>query len=196
MAKMYGARNDGIRDIVFTFDDGPNPKTTPRLLDILAANDIKATFFVLGEKIKTAEGKKIVERAYKEGHVIGNHTFTHPNLRNLDPAKVKEEIKRTFDLLCEITGNCILFRPPYGSMSGDVQTVLSEFGLGSVLWNVDTMDWKLKTEGQWVDHAMEQIKAREDSLVLMHDIHASTVDNVEKLISRIRRISNNRFALY
>lgn len=196
MGKLYGQRGDGNRDIVLTFDDGPNPKTTPKLLDVLAENEIKATFFVVGQLLSTPAGKEIVMRAQAAGHVIGNHTFTHPNLRGLPESKIRDELKRTHDLVCECTGACTLFRPPYGSSSETVSRILRELGYTPVLWNVDTLDWKYKKGGKWVDHGMEQIKTREDSLVLMHDIHATTVDNVPQLISRIRRIPGTRFATY
>lgn len=196
MGKLYGQRGDGNRDVVLTFDDGPNPKTTPKLLDILAENEIKANFFVVGQLLSTSEGKAIVTRAQAGGHVIGNHTFSHPNLRGLSESKIRDELKRTHDLVCECTGACDLFRPPYGASSQTVSRILLELGYTPVLWNVDTLDWKYKKEGKWVDHGMEQIKVREDSLVLMHDIHATTVDNVPQLISRIRRIPGTRFTTY
>ena len=196
MAKIYGQRGDGVRDIVLTFDDGPHPKNTPRLLDILAENNIKAVFFMLGELLATPAGRAIATRVQSEGHLIGNHSFSHRNLRGLSESAIRDEVMRTNDLICECTGGCTLFRPPYGSSDATVSRVLVELGYTSMLWNVDTLDWKYKKDGQWVDHGMEQIKAREDSIVLMHDIHSTTVDNVPQLISRIRRIANYRFSVY
>lgn len=196
MSKVYGQRSDGNRDIVLTFDDGPNPKTTSKLLDILAENEIKAIFFVVGQLLATSEGKAIATRAQSDGHLIANHTFSHPNLRGLSESAIRDELRRTHDLVCEYAGDCTLFRPPYGSSSATVSRVLLELGYTPILWNVDTLDWKYKKDGKWVDHGMEQIKAREDSIVLMHDIHATTVDNVPQLISRIRRISGTRFTIY
>jgi len=196
MAKIYGQRGDGVRNIVLTFDDGPHPKNTPRLLDILAENKIKVVFFMLGELLATPAGKAVATRVQSEGHMIGNHSFSHRNLRGLPEADIRDEIIRTHDLVCDCTEGCTLFRPPYGSSDATVSRILVELGYTSMLWNVDTLDWKYKKDAKWVDNGMEQIKAREDSIVLMHDIHSTTVDNVSRLISRIRRIANYKFSIY
>jgi peptidoglycan/xylan/chitin deacetylase (PgdA/CDA1 family) len=189
-------RRDEYRDIVLTFDDGPRPNTTTRLLDFLDENSISAVFFVVGQNIDSPKGRDLVERMSETGHIIGNHTYSHPNLRKLQRSQIEEEISRTHELICEITGRCELFRPPYGASNGIVGDVLHTLGYQQLLWNVDTMDWKYRQEGKWVDHGMEQIKARQDCIVLMHDIHKTTVDNVRKLVNRINRIEHTRFVLY
>lgn len=196
MATLYGQRGDGHRDFVLTFDDGPVGRTTGPLLDILAKHEIRGMFFVVGRLLATAEGKAIVRRAQADGHMVGNHTYTHPNLRGMPKDKVRDELKRTHDLICECAGGCRYFRPPYGASSADVSEVLQELGYAPVLWNVDTLDWKLKQDGAWVENGMQQIKGREDCIVLMHDIHKSTVDHVESLIGRIKRIPGHRFSVY
>jgi peptidoglycan-N-acetylglucosamine deacetylase len=198
MATIYGARKDGIRDITFTFDDGPSSSNTPKLLEILSIHSIQAVFFVLGEKLKTKTARAIVQRAQKEGHTIGNHSFDHANLRTLSRQQIIDQLKKTEQLILECTGDshCDLFRPPYGSVNSTVASVLKELGYTQVLWNVDTMDWKYKTEGAWVDYGLQQIKAREDSIVLMHDIHASTVTNIESFIQKIKKLPKTRFVPY
>ncbi|MDP2321078.1 MAG: polysaccharide deacetylase family protein [Acidobacteriota bacterium] len=195
MAKLYGERGDGNRDLVLTFDDGPVAKTTGAILDVLAKHDIKAMFFTVGSNLATPNGAAVARRAQAEGHLIANHTFSHPNLRGLAKDKIRDELKRTHDLICECSGGCKYFRPPFGSSSAAVSEVLEELGYTTVLWNVDTLDWKLRSDA-WVENAMPQIKAREDSIVLMHDIHRTTGDNLESLISRIKRIEGYRFTLY
>jgi peptidoglycan-N-acetylglucosamine deacetylase len=196
VAKLYGQRNDGNRDVVLTFDDGPVSKTTLPLLDVLAKHNIKAMFFTVGRLLATKEGAAIAKRAQAEGHVVGNHSFSHPNLRGMNKEQVQDELKRTHDLICECAGGCEYFRPPFGSSSAVVSEVLQELQYTAVMWNVDTEDWKRKKNAEWVEFGMQQIKAREDSLVLMHDIHKSTVDHVESLINRIKRIPGSRFTLY
>ncbi|MEW6664182.1 MAG: polysaccharide deacetylase family protein [Thermodesulfobacteriota bacterium] len=193
---LYGQPGNNVREILLTFDDGPNPRTTPRLLDTLAENNIKAVFFVLGNLLEKPEGQNILERAIREGHTIGNHSFSHVNLKALDRSKIIEELQRTHKLICDCTGGCKVFRPPYGAVNSAVSEVLLELGYTQLLWSVDTLDWKLMKEAAWVDHAMEQIKSREDSIVLMHDIHATTVDNLPLLIQRVNRLSNTRFVPY
>jgi peptidoglycan/xylan/chitin deacetylase (PgdA/CDA1 family) len=196
VAKLYGQRNDGNRDVVLTFDDGPVSKTTLPLLDVLAKHNIKAMFFTVGRLLATKEGAAIAKRAQAEGHVVGNHSFSHPNLRGMNKEQVQDELKRTHDLICECAGGCEYFRPPFGSSSAVVSEVLQELQYTAVMWNVDTEDWKRKKNAEWVEFGMQQIKAREDSLVLMHDIHKTTVDHVESLINRIKRIPGSRFTLY
>jgi peptidoglycan/xylan/chitin deacetylase (PgdA/CDA1 family) len=198
MATIYGARKDGIREITFTFDDGPSVKNTPKLLDILSKYGIQSVFFVLGERLKTTTARAIVHRAKREGHTIGNHSFNHANLRTLSNEQIVEQVKKTEEQILECTGGgrCDLFRPPYGATNSRIADILKELGYTQVLWSVDTMDWKYKQEGAWVDYGLQQIKAREDSIVLMHDIHASTVDNIESLIKKIKKLPHTRFVPY
>jgi peptidoglycan/xylan/chitin deacetylase (PgdA/CDA1 family) len=196
MARIYGGRKDGIREIVLTFDDGPSSKNTPKILDLLSQHGIAAVFFVVGEKLETQTGRAIVARAKREGHTIGNHSYSHPNLRTLAKDKIVDQITRTHDLIQECAqARCRLFRPPYGAINTLVGEVLHEFGYTQILWTVDTMDWKYKEDEKWVDYGMEQIKTREDSIVLMHDIHSTTVKNLDSFISRIKKIRNTRFAV-
>ena len=196
MARLYGQRDDNIRDIVLTFDDGPSKTTTGRLLDILEYHGIKAMFFVVGNRLETDEGIKLIKRAHTQGHVIGNHSYSHPNLRNLSPKEIQNELGKTHDLIVECTGSCSYFRPPYGVGGKNIDQMVKELNYTSVLWNVDTEDWKRKRKGAWVEYGMAQIKKREDSVVLMHDIHQSTVGHIEALIKRIKRIKGHRFRLY
>ena len=184
----YG-KAKGLREIVLSFDDGPHPKNTPKLLNLLKRENIKALFFVLGQKIESSKNMDIVKRAFEEGHIIGNHTYSHPNLKKLSDEKIKSEILKTEELLKDFLTVPKLFRPPYGSTNIRVNKIISELGYTNVFWNVDTLDWKNRSI-QWVKDAMHQINSREDSLVLMHDIHKSTVDNVSNLISDIKNQSN------
>jgi len=195
MALRYGTRKD-VREVLFTFDDGPNPKTTPKLLDVLAAHDIKAMFFVLGERIATADGRAIMERAHREGHHIGNHTYSHRDLKTLSEQDIRNELKKTQDLIGACAHECTFFRPPYGATNVMVNKILQEEGYMTILWTVDTEDWKRKSDAAWVEYAMDQIKSREDSNVLMHDIHSSTVNSVEDFIKRINRMASVEFVQY
>jgi len=196
MEGLYGNRGDGNRDILLTFDDGPSSRNTAKVLDILSAHDIKAMFLVLGSLLAKSAGRTTASRVHAEGHILGNHSFSHQNLRGLPRDKVDHELRRTHELICDCTGECTYFRPPYGSTDDVVSEVALEFGYTTVGWTVDTLDWRLKDNGAWVDHGMEQIEAREDSIVLMHDIHKSTGDHLVTLIHRITDIPGYRFALY
>ncbi|MGH9969481.1 MAG: polysaccharide deacetylase family protein [Pyrinomonadaceae bacterium] len=195
MPLIWGTNKD-VREVAFTFDDGPNPNTTPKLLDILAANNIKAVFFVVGNMMSTAAARSIVKRAFDEGHHIGNHSFSHPNLKTLSEAKVRDQVRRTHDLISDYTHDFKFFRPPYGATNTTVNKVIHEFDYQQVLWSVDTMDWKFKTKAKWVDFGMNQIKSREDSIVLMHDIHPTTVNNVQTFITKIEKLPKIAFVQY
>jgi peptidoglycan/xylan/chitin deacetylase (PgdA/CDA1 family) len=196
MGQIYKQGEDEIRDIVLTFDDGPNPETTPVLLDTLANYEIKALFFVVGKRLTARGGAAIAKRAATEGHIVGNHTFGHPNLRELGFQRIREEITRTHDLICDCVGQCNIFRPPYGTVNAITSQLILDLGYSSVLWNVDTLDWKYRREGSWVSLGMEQIEAQQKSIVLLHDIYRTTVEYVCRFIEKIRGIPTSRFVLY
>ena len=173
------------RTILLTFDDGPHPEHTPMLLDVLAARDIKALFFVIGEKLETEAGHRIATRMHREGHMIGNHTYSHPDLTTLSEDKIHEELFRTHELIASISGHSSVFRPPYGSTDFTVQKVATDLGYFQMLWNVDTFDWKFRDRQPWIEPALEQISFRSRSLVLLHDIHKTTVERVPAFIDAI-----------
>lgn len=195
MAERYGTQK-GVREIVLTFDDGPNPSNTPKILDILNEQGIKGLFFMVGQCLATPQGRSLMERAHREGHHIGNHTYSHADLKTLPVDGIKDELRRTQELIGDCGHACKFFRPPYGAINATVSKVLQEEGYMTVMWNVDTLDWKLKKDAGWVDHGFEQIQGREDSLVLMHDIHATTAQNLDSFVRRIKSIPQATFTLY
>lgn len=186
-----------IHEVVLTFDDGPHPTLTPKLLDILLKHNVKAMFFVLGTMAKTTAGKNAMQRAFNEGHIIGNHSFDHPNFQTLTLAKVKDQLKRTQDLIGACGHPMKFMRQPYGSTNAGIDKMIKDEGYTKLLWNVDSMDWdkKFKPAG-WVVNAMKQINNRSDSIVLMHDIHKTTIDNVESLIKKIKAKPNTQIVSY
>src|SRR6266496_5933973 len=128
--------------IAMTFDDGPSAMLTPKLLDILAAHHIKATFFVLGEMV--AEHPEILARAAQEGHEVASHSWSHPNLAKMSQEGVRSQLQRTDDEIKSATGKRpTLFRPPYGSITErEKRWIHDEFGYDIILWDVDPLDWK------------------------------------------------------
>jgi len=194
MAPLYGTQT-GLREIVFTFDDGPHPVYTPKLLDTLMRSGVKAVFFVLGKNLESEQGKAIIKRAFDEGHYIGNHTYSHANLTKLAEPQIREEIEKTQNLIGQCSRGLKILRPPYGAHNDLVDKVARDLGYRLVFWNVDTLDWHPKYKsGGWVEHGMDQIRAREDSIVLAHDIHRTTVEKVEELIGGIKRLRSTSFA--
>src|SRR5256714_15034810 len=160
--------------IALTFDDGPSATLTPKLLDLLAAHHIKATFFVIGENV--AEHPEIVARAAREGHEIGNHSWSHPNLAKMSDEAVRSQLRRTDDSIKSATGvRPTLLRPPYGSITArEKRWIHDEFGYQIILWDVDPNDWK--RPGPAVVRARILKETRPGSIVLSHDIHPGTIE--------------------
>jgi peptidoglycan/xylan/chitin deacetylase (PgdA/CDA1 family) len=127
-------------ELALTFDDGPNAACTPRLLDVLASHNVRATFFLLGSRAEAEPA--LVRRIAAAGHLIGNHSWGHLNMAHAGSSLVREELTRTSEILRQITGKPIkFFRPPYGARRPAVFRIAREMGLKLVLWNAMTSDW-------------------------------------------------------
>jgi peptidoglycan/xylan/chitin deacetylase (PgdA/CDA1 family) len=159
--------------IAMTFDDGPSATLTPKLLDLLAAHHIKATFFVIGENV--AEHPEIVARAAREGHEIGNHSWSHPNFGKMSDENVRRQLWRTDDEIKNATGKRpTLLRPPYGSITArEKRWIHDEFGYQIILWDVDPNDWKRPGPAVVRNRILQE--TRPGSIVLSHDIHPGTI---------------------
>ncbi len=159
--------------VAMTFDDGPHPVHTPRLLGMLRGWGIKATFFLIGKNVATHPG--IVRDIVAEGHEVGNHSWSHPALGRLPDAAVREELRRTHDAIHRACGVApLVFRPPYGSLTIPQQEwIAREFGYPSVFWSVDPNDWKDRNSS--VVSSRILAATRPGSIILAHDIHPTTV---------------------
>ena len=156
--------------IAFTFDDGPNTKTTSRLLDGLSEYDAKVTFFVLGSRVDS--NKDVLKRAYEEGNQIGIHTYNHLNLLLLDDASVLSEINSTNSAVEEAIGiRPTLLRPPYGNINEHIKSLAN---MHIINWDVDTEDWKLKDRNLIKDKILAD--AHDGAIVLLHDIYTESVE--------------------
>jgi peptidoglycan/xylan/chitin deacetylase (PgdA/CDA1 family) len=160
--------------IAMTFDDGPSATLTPKLLDLLAAHHIQATFFVIGENV--AEHPEIVARAAREGHEIGNHSWSHPNFGKMSDDNVRSQLRRTDDAIRSATGNRpTLMRPPYGSITPrEKRWIHDEFGYQIILWDVDPYDWKRPGPAVVRNRILKETQP--GSIVLSHDIHPGTIE--------------------
>ena len=174
-ATYFQANVDGPY-IAMTFDDGPSPETTPRLLDILKQRNIKATFFMIGQNAE--RNPEIVKRILADGHEIGNHSWTHPQLAKLPDDRVTEEITKTQNAIKNASGYTPkLLRPPYGSITArQKEWIENQFGLSVILWSVDPFDWK--RPGASVIEQRILAGARPGAIILSHDIHKQTVDSM------------------
>jgi peptidoglycan/xylan/chitin deacetylase (PgdA/CDA1 family) len=159
--------------IALTFDDGPHEKLTPRLLDLLAQHHMHATFFVIGEN--AVQHPEILKRAVREGHEIGNHSWSHPNLAKMSEENVRSQLQRTEETISSAIGSRpTLFRPPYGSLTAHQKHIIhDELGYEIILWEVDPFDWK--KPGPNIVSSRILKETHPGSIVLAHDIHAQTI---------------------
>ncbi len=160
--------------IAMTFDDGPSAKLTPKLLDLLAAHHIKATFFLIGEN--AAEYPDIVAREAREGHEIANHSWSHPNFGKMSDDGVRGQLRKTDDAIKSAMGKSpTLMRPPYGSITPrQKRWINQEFGYKVVLWDVDPLDWRRPGPSVVCNRIVKNTRA--GSIILAHDIHPGTID--------------------
>jgi peptidoglycan-N-acetylglucosamine deacetylase len=160
--------------IAITFDDGPHPQNTPRLLDILAQRNIKATFYVIGRSVDLHPG--ILRRTVAEGHEIGNHSHTHRLLSKLGDTEVRQEMQRCQDAIGRAAGvRPRTMRPPYGGLLQRQREMLhAEFGYPTILWSVDPLDWQRPGPSVVTSRILTGTTA--GGIVLAHDLHSQTVD--------------------
>lgn len=160
--------------IAMTFDDGPHPQNTPRLLDMLRARNIKATFYVIGRSVDLYP--QVVRRTVAEGHEIGNHSHTHRLLSKLSDDEIRKELSSCRDAVARAAGvQPRTMRPPYGGLlQRQREFVHAEYGYPVILWSVDPLDWK--RPGAGVISSRILAGASSGGIVLSHDLHGQTVD--------------------
>lgn len=170
--------------VALTFDDGPHASLTPKALDILKRHGAKGTFFMLGQN--AARNKSIVARAAAEGHELGVHTWTHIKMNSTARAKVDSEISRTQNVLADASGVVPrVMRPPYGATNKAlIEKMYSTYGMATVLWDVDTLDWRKPGVNKVINTAVNQ--AKPGSIILVHDIHASTLSALEGIVTGLQ----------
>ncbi|MEQ1751295.1 MAG: polysaccharide deacetylase family protein [Prosthecobacter sp.] len=169
--------------LAMTFDDGPHPSLTPKLLDILKERNIKCTFFVIGKNAKMYP--KIIQRILAEGHEIGNHTWTHCSLTSRSDAQIRSELQQSEDALVAVANyRPHLIRPPYGAINTRVkQMMFSEFGYSTIMWSVDPQDWR--RPGVSVVTSRLVNGARPGSIMLAHDIHPPTIQAMPSMFDQL-----------
>lgn len=166
--------------LALTFDDGPDPEVTPRVLDILARHGTKATFFLIGLHVPGNEA--LVKRIHESGHEIGNHTWSHRQLSGLSPQEVEDDIARAQAAITAAGAPTPhLFRPPYGAFDSMVR---SHVPMTLVSWNIDPEDWKAKKPEKIVEHVLAH--AKPGAIVDLHDIYPITADALESIIVNLQ----------
>jgi peptidoglycan/xylan/chitin deacetylase (PgdA/CDA1 family) len=159
--------------VALTFDDGPHPRLTPQLLDLLKVNNVRATFYLIGNRIPRFP--QLVARIAAEGHEIGNHTWSHPSLYGHSDGAVLSEIDRAAEAVRATTGlTPVTMRPPYGNFYPRQRLMLHQTrGLPTVLWSVDPEDWRRPGSAVVAERIVSG--SNPGDVVLAHDIHAATV---------------------
>lgn len=168
--------------VALTFDDGPNARYTPQVLDILYEQQVPATFFLIGEKFTGNE--LLIREMAASGHEIGNHTFSHPDLTQLDSRTIQWEIQQTEEKLKEILPDYPMkyVRPPYGRYTEDVQNAI---GLPLVLWTIDSGDWEAPHAENIYIAVVSKIQ--DGDIIVFHDDNAETVKALEKIILELKK---------
>lgn len=158
----------GEEKAYLTFDDGPAQDLTPRLLDLLAEFDVKATFFLIGERARRNPG--ITRRIHEDGHTIGNHSYSHPRMWRQSKAKLEDELSQTDRILEDVTGRKpVLLRPPYGKFGLNLMLAVKRTNHRIVLWNYSLRDYKAGVAAHQIHARIEKIRPRQ--IVLAHDGH-------------------------
>ncbi|NEB42927.1 polysaccharide deacetylase family protein, partial [Streptomyces sp. SID339] len=180
------------RSMVLSFDDGPDPRYTPDILRTLRKHDVRAMFFVCGEM--AADNRDLLRRMADDGHVIGNHTWSHPLLTRMGRAAMREEIERTCDVIEEVTGEPPeWFRAPYGAWNRNAFQLGAELGMEPLAWTVDTLDW---TEpGAATITRRVRSGAGPGVVVLSHDAGGDRSGSVEALHTYLPELLDSGYRL-
>jgi len=194
-AQWYGRTFTGLRrpskQLALTYDDGPNDPHTLRLLDVLARHEVRATFFLIGRYVQ--QRPDIVRDLVKAGHVIGNHTFTHPWLTFQSSDRLRAEFDGCKRALADAVGeHSNLFRPPFGGRRQSVLRIARQLGLEPIMWNVTAYDWKAES-AEYIERNVTS-KVRGGDVILLHDggrnafgaDRSHTVAATDRLIARYK----------
>lgn len=167
--------------VALTFDDGPNKDCTPLLLDGLKKRGVKATFFLMGQSIEGNE--EIVKRMREEGHLIGNHSYSHIQLTKAGAGAACEGVDKTSKVIEDITGERPQYmRPPFGDWNEDLEC---QVDMTTVLWSVDSLDWKLKNTNRIVKRVLKD--AEDGDIILMHDIFPTSVEAALEIVDALTK---------
>ncbi len=194
--QIDGEELDGY--VAFTFDDGPKMSTTPKVIDALVAYDVPAAFFVCGNRLygkKHQKERDLLAKMVELGFDIGNHTYSHPQLKGLADKKMVWEIDRTSNLIAQYTGKPNeMFRPPFGSPSKASTKHLASQGLTSVLWSIDSSDWRKPKDERMRKAVVDGIFAEHGGVVLFHDTKKITARTIHGILDDLEAANCKRLA--
>ncbi len=176
---MYNSKK---KHVALTFDDGPSAKTTKKVLNALEKHKCKATFFLLGSNI-TKSTESLIKREKRLGCEIGNHSYSHPLLTNMNSSAVKKQFTKTDQRIKKCIGeNATVCRTPYGSSK---KRILDAAGSPHIFWSVDTLDWKYRNTKRLTSYVKKH--AKDGDIILMHDIHNTTANAVDLICKDLKK---------
>jgi peptidoglycan/xylan/chitin deacetylase (PgdA/CDA1 family) len=180
----YNSVNTSRPLVALTFDDGPHPELTPKLLDLLRQQGVRATFYVIGRNVDAYP--EIARRIVAEGHEIANHSYTHPALPSLGAARLHQEIAKTTEAIERATGRRPTnMRPPYGAINERVRRSMNQdHGLDVIMWSVDPLDWRRPGASVVAQRLVDG--AAPGGILLAHDIHPGTIEAMPETITRLK----------
>ena len=185
MDVVFTKSREPTKKIALTFDDGPHPRYTERILRVLEKYNVKATFFVIGVNIQNYP--EPLKKIYAAGHEVGNHTFHHDNQKDLSSDNALSEMKACEQIIFDTIGTKpTVFRPPRGACNSDVILAAQDLGYSVILWSIDTLDWKGTSSGCIVSTINNNICGGD--IVLMHDytcMNNTTSDALEIVIPKL-----------
>ncbi len=197
-SRVDGDERKGV--VAFTFDDGPNPETTPAVIDALEKYDIPATFFIVTQRISGKHGEKgreLLQRELGDGFLVGSHSVTHANLKHASSDQLAREVDASIRTLAAEAHRPIgMFRPPYGSLGPAGRVWLKKLGLTEVLWSVDTLDWKAHDPERLRKKVISMIKHDDGGVVLMHDVKPITAKVIAEVLDDLEAENCARLAAH
>jgi peptidoglycan/xylan/chitin deacetylase (PgdA/CDA1 family) len=194
--RIDGDETKGV--VAFTFDDGPNPDTTPAVIDALEKYNVPAAFFIVTQRIAGKHGEKgreILRRELDAGFLVGSHSVTHPSLKHATPDKLTREVDASIRALATEAGRPIgMFRAPYGSLNAAGRGRLKKLRLTEVFWSVDTLDWKAHSPDRLRKKVLSMIKKDGGGVVLMHDVKPITAKIIADVLDDLEAENCARLA--
>jgi peptidoglycan/xylan/chitin deacetylase (PgdA/CDA1 family)/TolA-binding protein len=184
------------KTVVLTFDDGPHPRNTAMVLDILKQYEVQAYFFSVGKnlgdtadnKVTATRNEAIAARILAEGHILANHSYSHAILTKLTDAQRADELQKTNLLISNTKGEANrLFRPPYGSRDKALDKLTTEEGMISVMWNIDSMDWADPIPESIADRTLRELDKYQKGILLFHDIHKQTISALPDILNALAK---------
>lgn len=189
--KLFISGPTNRKAVSLTFDDGPSANVTPKILDILKENDVKASFFIIGSQIPG--NSAIIKRMYEDGNLVLNHSYTHPELTKKNNEEITNELVKTETALQAIIGKKpAILRPPYGDLNQQDVDLISSLGYKSVIWSTDTFDWSQKEKDNIVKNVTDNLRSGE--IILMH-CNSDKIATAEALPQIIQAIKSKGYEI-